>query len=753
MSVESLLAGLRSYRQAVAVKEIPAREPEHARPDPPLPPPLEGYLERRHIRLYTHQVEVLRNLREGRDVVLTTPTASGKTLAFNLPVFEHFHYHRAATALYLYPMKALAHDQLAALRELSEETGIRTEAAVYDGDTPREERPRIRRRSRLVLTNPYALHRYLQWHHLWARFFASLAFVVLDEAHWYRGVFGSHVACVLRRLLRVLDHYRARPRFVVSSATMADPTEHARRLTGRNFTLVDADGSARGRRFFLFWNTALYPEISPHRQAAELLAFFVRAGLQTLCFAPSRRTAEFYARWAAAAAGGVEVAAYRAGYLPEDRRSIERRLKEGELRGVAATNALELGVDIGGLDAVIIAGYPGTVASFRQQAGRAGRTGQDALVAFVALDDPLNQYFARHPDRLLGRVTEQAVVNLENDYVLRQHILCAAAELPLTEGDVAWFGPRLLETARELAAAGGLSPLAGPDGRTRWAYRGPEAPALAVSLDAFGEGLVQLVHRGQVVEYLDHRRACLEAHPGAVYLHQGEAYVVRSLDLERGRADLEYLPDADSHTTALTRTELRVNQVLASRAGPSYGLALGRVAVKEVVTGYAVKKYDRVVGAHDLALPPVEFDTTAVWVHLPETLRSGAACSGDWEGGLHAMEHALIAAAPLLAMCDRWDVGGLSTPLHPATGRPTIFVYDAFPGGTGIAERLFECFPDLISGALDLISSCGCRDGCPSCVMSPKCGNNNQPLDKEVARAILAALNRQDIRENEAPVP
>ncbi|MBC7106169.1 MAG: DEAD/DEAH box helicase, partial [Firmicutes bacterium] len=672
MSVETLLAGLRSYRQAVAVKEVPAREPEYASPDPPLPPPLAGYLERRGIRLYRHQVEVLAHLRRGRDVVLTTPTASGKTLAFSLPVLEHLHRHPAATALYLYPMKALAYDQLASLRELAEETGIPAGPAVYDGDTPRAERPRIRRSSRLVLTNPHALHRYLQWHHLWARFFAGLAFVVLDEAHWYRGVFGSHVACVVRRLLRVLEHYGSRPRLVVSSATMADPAEHARRLTGRDCTPVDADGSARGRRFFLFWNTALYPEVSPHRQAAELLSFFVRAGLQTLCFAPSRRTAEFYARWAAAAAGGTEVAAYRAGYLPEERRSIERRLKEGGLRGVAATNALELGVDIGGLDAVIVAGYPGTVASFRQQAGRAGRAGQDALVAFVAFDDPLNQYFARHPDRLLGRVTEQAVVNTENDYVLRQHVLCAAAELPLGEEDAAWFGPRLPETARELAAAGSLAPLALPGGRTRWAYRGPEAPALAVSLDAFGEGLVRLVHRGRVVEHLDRRRACLEAHPGAVYLHQGEAYVVWSLDLEGGRAELEHLPDADYYTTALTRTELRVDRVLASRAGLPYGLALGRVAVKEVVTGYAVKKYDRVAGVHELVLPPLEFDTTAVWVHLPETPDSAACRQGDWEGGLHAAEHALIAAAPLLAMCDRWDVGGLSTPWHPATGGPTV---------------------------------------------------------------------------------
>ncbi|RDV84481.1 DEAD/DEAH box helicase [Ammonifex thiophilus] len=723
-------------RQLVSEWEEPAKTPVYGEIDPPLPLVLASWLKRRGIKPYLHQAEVLRRVRGGENVVLVTPTSSGKTLAFCLPVFEHLYEDPQATALFLYPLKALAYDQLKFLRELERETRGKIFPAVYDGDTPGEKRREIRAKSRLILSNPHAMHRYLRYHRQWARFWSNLRFVVVDEAHWYRGIFGAHVAYFFRRLRRVLSYYGADPQFILSSATMADPAEHAARLTGKEFQVVEEDGAARGRRRYLLFNAALFPDLSPFLQAARLVQTFVEEGWQVLCFTGSRKMAELIAIWA----GGEEkgISPYRAGYLPEVRRSIENRLKEGKLRGVVTTNAMELGVDLGGLDAVIIAGYPGTVASFRQQAGRAGRGRRESVVVLVATEEPLNQYFARHPHRLFSAPLEQAVIPLDNPYVLSQHLRCAADELPLCPADVAFFGPKLSSCLQDLEKAG----LACRMGHRGYVSTEEVPPSLKVSLDAFEEGGVWLLHEGEKLEEVEYRRACLELYPGAIYLHQGQAYEVVKQDLEGRRIYLREAPP-NVYTESRRLVEVSVDRLQEERKVEELSLCRGEVTVVEKVVEYVLKRVGSKEEGRSYPLPQapaVRFSTSGLWLGIaPELLRRAG--PGDPAGALHAIEHLLIAAAPCLTMADRWDLGGLSTLYHRQLGGPGIFLYDAFPGGSGITERLFFAFPQLLEVARELVSSCQCEDGCPSCVMSPKCGSGNRPLDKGMALRCLRLLH------------
>lgn len=730
------------YRgQIYAVFEEPGQEAVYAFPEPPLLRPIADYLAAKGIRLYRHQVEVREKIRQGKNVVLTTPTASGKSLAFTLPVLETLSSDRAATALYLYPMKALAYDQLKVLRSLEDGTGIRLYSAVYDGDTPKEQRAATRRRSRLILSNPHAFHQYLSWHKLWEQFLRNLRFVIIDEAHWYRGVYGSNVAFFIRRLRRVLDHYGSDPQFILASATMADPLEHARKLVGKDFVLVSADGSSRGKKTYVLWDAGAHPSRSEHRQAADLFAFCVSQGFQTLCFTASRKMAELTARWAGAEVEGI--AAYRAGYLPEERRRLERDLKECRLKGIAATNALELGVDIGGLDAVVIAGWPGTVASFRQQSGRAGRSGQESLVIQVFFNSPLDGYLLRNHRFIFDAPSEQAVISLDNEHILKNHLKCAAEELPLTPGDEKWFGPAYAGALRAVVGEGNLTPVrtaasSGQRGNNAVIYVRPRGSAAQeVKLSPFDEGEFRVVCHGEILEVIDRRRALLEAHPGAIFLHQAEPYRVKELDLTRGIVLVEPAP-GDLYTTTLSETEVVVKEVLGCRHLGRVELAWGKVAVSEKVYAYLVKRFDRVVAKEDVrGIPPIEFETIAVWCRIvvPPSL------SGSLAGGLHAAEHALIAVTPLMAMCDRWDIGGHST-AHGPGGKPSIFIYDGFPGGTGITERLYRCYGELAVRALELVSGCNCQDGCPRCIMSPKCGSNNEPLDKKICLHLLGIVSR-----------
>jgi len=714
-----------------------ATPPSFGEPDTPLPDDLAAYLDRKGIRLYSHQCEAIDRIRRGEHVILTSATASGKTLSFTLPVLEALASDPSATALFLYPTKALAHDQLAGLRELEGFLGRDTRAAIYDGDTPRDRRPGIRESSRIILSNPYELHLTLPWHPRWRRFLSPLRFVVIDEAHRYRGVFGSHIAYLIRRLRRICAWYGSSPTFILSTATIANPGEFAALLVGDRVVPVEDDGAPRGERHLVLYNPVVDGRTASG-EAKDLLALCVRNGCQTICFTGSRRTAEEIAADTAVRLGGDRhpgrVAAYRAGYLPEERREIERGLKTGAISGAVSTSALELGIDVGGLDATILAGFPGSMMAARQQAGRAGRAGQESLVMLVAQADPLDQYFMRHPEAFISRPTEHAFVDLNNPYILTGHLLCAAAELPLrSDRDRALFGDDL-ETAVDRLAADRLL------ARTRKGavYAGRGRPAGMVSLDGLSGDRYRVMAGGRLLETLDRSQAYREAHPGAVLLHGGENYLVREFDESAGIIRVERA-DVDYRTRPLRQSHIDVDRVESVDGHGRVTVGFGDITVREDYVGYTIRHFGATVGTGVLDLPPVTFSTRAVWVSLPD-LDEVLDGECDAAGGLHAAEHALIAAMPLLILCDRRDIGGVSTLHHPATDAPTVFIHDGHEGGVGLAEKAHRLLPDIARDALGMVSSCPCEGGCPSCIQSPRCGNDNRPLDKEAARAVLELL-------------
>jgi DEAD/DEAH box helicase domain-containing protein len=737
MAVPDLIAALRKDpRHAPAVahtRVIPAQEASYRDPATPLPPVLQGYLERKGIRLYTHQAESLDILRAGENLIITTPTASGKTLAFNLPVFEALLEDPDATALYLYPTKALANDQLKAIRDLEEGTGIATAGAIYDGDTPGSRRPLIRERSRVILSNPYELHQVLPWHHRWERFFRGLRFVVIDEAHRYRGVSGSHMAYLIRRMRRIARHYGADPQFVLSTATIANPLEFGRNLTGHGYLQVSSDGSPRGRKHIVLYNP-FHDGVtcrSAHRETEALLLDCLSRGLQTLCFTISRRMAELIALWghedlARRGLDPSQLTAYRAGYLPEERRGIEDRLKSGQVRGLVSTNALEVGIDIGGLDAVLISGFPGTMISTWQQAGRAGRRGNESAAFLVAFQDLLDQYFMRHPETFFGTPHEHAIVDLGNPYIVAGHLLCAASELPVQpDRDRALWPAGLDEPVASLTAAHLLRPT--PHGAV---YCGRGRAAEAVKLDSISSETFRMTCNGALLETLDRAQAFREAHEGAVVLHRGETYLVQEMDLDTRRIKVEKA-DVDYYTDALKTVDLRVVREFSRREGAGFTLSLGDVEVTEQYTGYRIMKYDSLIGFEPLSLPPLTFGTRALWFTLSPALAGDVLSSGsDLAGALHGAEHALIGVAPFHVLCDRRDLGGLSTTCHPDTDGPAIFVYDGYEGGIGLAEKAFQLMEGIAAMAREAVRDCRCEAGCPACIYSPKCGNDNTPLDK-----------------------
>lgn len=733
----------RWYRgQLVRVEPLPTRAPEYAEPDPALPGPLRRYLAAARIeRLYSHQVELLAAARRGEDVIITTGTASGKTIGFNLPIAESLLADPAATALYLYPLKAVTQDQLRVLRELEQAAGLSLRPAVYDGDTPRDRRAAIRRQSRVILSNPYELHQILPYQHQWQKFFARLRWVVIDEAHQYRGVFGSNVAQLIRRLRRLLALHGAAPQFVLASASIANPQELGRKLTGRDCTLVAGDGAPRGRSWLAFFNPLCDPETPATIQLGRLLAHLGRHRLQTLCFVVARRTAELVGRWLREQHPELPVASYRAGYLAEDRRRIESDLAAGRLGAVIATSALELGIDVGGLDAITIFGWPRSLASFWQQAGRAGRQLQDALIVFVGFADALDQYLLRHPEAILRRGFESAAVDLTNPNIVKGHLLCAASESPLRASEL---GPGHSALVAELEAELLLRriPPPSPDaGAAAWIYSGLDRPQERVQLEAIEEHSVDIISRGRVLETIDRSRARREAHPGAVLLHMGETYLVKSLDLAAGRAEAEPA-EVDYYTSVLQREELHLVATAERRQlRPGLTLSFGRLRVTASYPGYQVKKGGRVVSTHALDLPPTEFPTVGLWLEIGPEVRAELVAHGHaFAGGLHGVEHGLISLAPLLAMCDPMDIGGLSYPLFPETGTTAIFIYDGYEDGIGISEKLHERFAELARTTMELVRDCGCDNGCPACILSPRCGDANQPMDKAATLALLRII-------------
>jgi DEAD/DEAH box helicase domain-containing protein len=722
---------------------VAARGPRTA----PLPPDAHEHvraaLERLGIaELYSHQADAWAAARRGEHVIVTTGTASGKTLAFNLPVLDALAREPKNRALYLYPTKALAQDQARTLTELAVP---RVRAAIYDGDTLPDRRPQIRRWANLVLTNPDMLHvGILPRHDLWADVLHNLRYVVVDEAHVYRGVFGSHVANVLRRLRRLARVYGAEPQFLLASATIANPGELAGSLLGVDVTVIGDDAAPRAERTIALWNPELLDaelglRASALGDAARLMAELVGRELRTICFTKSRKQAELIHRMTADRvdpATARRLAPYRAGYTPQQRRDIERRLVTGELLGVAATDALELGIDIGLLDCAIAVGFPGTVASLRQQWGRAGRRGH-GLALLVASEDALDQYFMREPEALLGRRVEAAILDHANPRVLDGHVAAAAFEAPVDGADRATLGDAALERAPYV-----------PDLRHTkhgWVWAGKDYPAARAPLRSASADAFTVIDAttGTVLGIVERERAYSTVHEGAVYLHLGEQWLVRELDLAARRAVVE--PHTGEWYTQ-TKKETSTDIVRPLRAERRLGLELtfGLVSVTEQVVAYQKKgiRDQATLATIDLDLPATVFETEAVW-YLPTPRQlDGLEQMPTLLSSLHAAEHSMIALLPLWAMCDRWDIGGLSTNLHQDTLAPTVFVYDGHPGGVGISERGFEQFEGWVADTARLLEGCPCERGCPSCVQSPKCGNLNEYLDKAGALTLLRRMSK-----------
>jgi DEAD/DEAH box helicase domain-containing protein len=710
----------------------------------PFSPSLAMYLDQKNIRLYSHQCNAIDRIRAGKNVIITTPTASGKTLAFNLPVFEKLETDPASRALYLYPTKALSNDQLATLEQMALFTGISAKPAIYDGDTPQSKRASIRDNSRIIVSNPHELHQVLSWHTKWRLFLSNLEFIIVDEAHRYRGVYGSHIAFLLRRLLRLCLFYGSRPQFVLSTATIANPVEFAGNLTGQTFDQVHEDGSPQGRKTFVLYNPFYdgIGERSAHQETKDLLLSCVKENLQTLCFTGSRKMAELVTLWAREDARHTSsriadsISAYRAGYLPEERRGIERQLKDGLIKGIVSTNALELGIDIGSLDAVIISGFPGTMMSTRQQAGRAGRNGTESLAMLIAMANPLDQYFMNHPSRFFSRPHEHAIVDTRNPYIVSGHLLCAAAELPLNDmTETVFFGESLASLLADLST----HDLVRKTSRG-WVYAGRGRAADAVQLDGIPGPTFRIVCKGRLLETLDRGQAFREAHKGAIILHQGITYIVNEMDLETHTIRVSET-DVDYYTQPLKEVSVSVLETLETRQVQGTKYAFGEVGVTETITGFKIKRKDTIIGVEPLTLPPITFRTKAFWIVPQDGIGQNVIAAGrDFAGGLHGAEHAIIALMPLHVMCDRWDIGGLSSPMFGENGEPVIFVYDACEGGIGLAEKAYEVLPALLASSHELVRDCTCEKGCPSCIYSPKCGNDNQPLDKDATVLILGEL-------------
>ena len=700
---------------------------------------------------WSHQVRAANLAHGGNNVIIATGTASGKSLGFLLPAAEAVA--EGGSVLYLAPTKALAADQARTLSELAL-PGVR--AATYDGDTVAEERRWVRAHANYVLTNPDMLHRsILARHAAWAGFLRRLRYVVVDEAHHYRGVFGSHVAQILRRLRRVCARYRSAPRFVLASATSAAPADTAQRLTGLPVVAVTEDSSARASLRFALVEPELTEMTGEHGApvrraatavAADLLADLVAQEVSTLVFVRSRQGAELVAmaaQRALADAGRPDlsrrVAAYRGGYLAEDRRSLERRLRSGELLGLASTNALELGVDVTGLDAVLLAGWPGTRASLWQQVGRAGRGGRDALALFVARDDPLDTYLVHHPEAIFGQGVEATVLDPDNPYVLAPHLCAAAEELPLTPEDLAVFGPATAEVLADLVDRGMLRRR--PRG---WFWTRREHACDLADIRGAGGPPVQIVEEdsGLLLGSVDEAAAHTAVHPGAVHLHQGLTYVVSELDLEGGIA-LVRGENPDYSTWAREVTEIEILKTLREEAWGDAAVRFGEVRVARQVVGYLRRdlRTGAVLGEQPLELPERVLRARAVWWTVGREAEERLRAEGvELRGAAHAAEHASIGLLPLFATCDRWDIGGVSTALHADTGLLTVFVYDGHEGGAGFAERGYAAARDWLRATRDAVAACECAAGCPSCIQSPKCGNGNEPLSKPGAVRLLDAL-------------
>ncbi|CAA9383612.1 MAG: Putative helicase [uncultured Nocardioidaceae bacterium] len=767
-ALETLAGAPEREGRLVHLELRPAREAGTGTwPDWVAPPVREALAAAGLQRPWHHQVLAAEHAHAGRHVVVATGTASGKSLAYLAPALTelaaavpaasalHRRLDRGPTVLYLSPTKALAHDQLRAVCALAGAYVPGLRAAAVDGDNSPEERSWARDHATYVVSNPDMLHRsLLPAHRRWGSFWSGLRYVVVDECHHYRGVFGSHVAQVLRRLRRVAAEHGAAPTFVLASATVSEPELAARRLTGLDVVAVTEDASPRGTTAVALWEPPLTDSRGEHgapvrrsvtAETADLVADLVSCDVRTLAFVRSRRGAESVAMSAKRLLGEVDpalaeqVAAYRGGYLPEERRELEAAFKGGRLTALAATSALELGIDIEGLDAVVSAGYPGTRAALWQQFGRAGRAQQSAVGVLVARDDPLDAYLVRHPQALLGSPVEATVLDPDNPHVLGPHLCAAAQELPLTEADLELFGSQTAGALDALEAAALLRRR-----RAGWFWTRRDRASDLVDIRSSGGRAVQVVHRGtgRLLGTVDAASAHHAVHTGAVYVHQGETHLVHWFDPDEAIAEVEPA-QVDYTTTAREVTDICVVEQQRSCAWGEAELSTGQVSVTSQVVSYLRRRLGsaEVLGEHPLDLPERQLVTAGVWWTLSaEQVRASGIAASDLGGAAHAAEHASIGLLPLFATCDRWDVGGVSTVMHPDTGRLTVFVHDGHPGGAGFADRGYRAAARWLHTTRDAIAGCPCEDGCPSCVQSPKCGNGNFPLHKAGAVRLLDAL-------------
>ena len=767
--LDDLIASYARDPRLVHLEHLPSRSARFAELAAALPDDLRRRLPVE--QFWTHQAAAIDLIRSGQSVAIATGTASGKSLCYQVPIAEAVGSPvRPASSLLIFPTKALAQDQLRSLTALEVP---RLVAATYDGDCSPTERTWVRSNANVLLTNPEMLHHGILPHHgRWATFLMRLRYVVIDELHVLRGVFGTHVAHLLRRLRRLCQHYGSDPTFIFSSATIGAPSRLASELCGLDVAEITDDGSPRGERRFVLWNpvadadpvvdlrvvnhdsvpappseTSRAP--SANRDTATLVAELIRRGHRTIAFCRSRKGTELIAadvRRRLPPHLAEQVRPYRGGYLTAERRQIEAELFGGQLRGVIATTALELGIDVGGLDACVLNGFPGTIASMWQQAGRAGRSDQPSIVVLVAGDDQLDQWYMNHPDQVFTRPPEPAVINLSNPYVLHPHLACAAHERPLGHADERWWPGTLDEGVRALALDDRLKVRDRGRGSVRvplavWAGRG--WPTRGVGLRNGSSDEVQIaLADGTLIGTVDHGRAGRLVHPGAIYLHQGQSYRVHELDLDDGAAIVAPV-DGGEWTQPRSQTAITILVADAERDVGRSHLALGSVRVVSTVVGYRrfATSTGKLLGVEDLFLPPGELTTRAFWYTIDAPLLADAGVSQEAvPGTLHAVEHAAIGLLPLFTICDRWDVGGLSTPFQPETGLPTIVIYDGYPGGAGIAELGYASADRHLQATLEVIAACRCTDGCPSCVQSPKCGNGNEPLDKAGAAALLRTL-------------
>lgn len=752
MTVTEFLEMLRSEPSVASCiqhcVQIPARKARTLPIPDSLAEPVRKAIERQGIeQLYSHQRRAWDLASEGRDVVVVTGTASGKTLCYNLPVLDRLVREQGARALYLFPTKALAQDQLGKLHAMLHSTGVR--AATYDGDTPKEQRSTIRSNAGIILTNPDMLHiGILPNYQVWLKFLRGLRFVVLDEMHVYRGIFGSHVANILRRLFRLCVSLGVpSPQVVACSATIGNPGELAEALLGRECEVIAEDGSPTGPKSFVIWNPQVIGSSgerrSPNLDAARLIAYLVEHGIRSIGFARARVTTELLLRYARShlaedapkLVGMLE--SYRGGYTAEERRDIERRLFGGELLGVVATNALELGIDVGGLDAAVINGYPGSVSSVWQQAGRAGRGTEPSAVFFVAHNDPLEQHLVREPSALLDARHEQANINPGNRYVLEHQLRCAVFERPMDESEVAMFGPNAKAVLNGLVENGSLEYRAG-----RYFCPDLHTPAADVDIRSASGAVYEIVDADTYrrLGTVEENRAFQVAHEGATYLHRGEQYLIESLDIET-RTAMAKRTELSYYTEARTETVIDFLVKVAERKMPQGVAAFGSVRVTQVVTGYSMRALltEHFLGFEPLDLPERSYETLAVWL----TLRP----PGDDEKeriqfgmGLHALEHTLATALPVLVGCDPGDTGSTWTMGHHSSGLPTVILFDDVPGGVGICETGFRRLPQWLDLALRVVEGCPCWGGCPACLLTPWCGNRNADLDKRAGIALLESL-------------